>query len=163
MKVQGPKAKPLKGARGKFGRLKFNVAEPWNAKGKIVYQSLEREEGPPSTTTSEESHSTSSSNTTISPLVSESDSMPFPDESEELPPGLPVDPGNWSVMDVRDFIKSVPGCVDFAEEFHSQEIDGQALMLLKEDHLMTTMSMKLGPALKIINKINSLRAKQTQM
>lgn len=122
----------------------------------------EGEEGPPSSTaTSEESHSTSSSNATVSPLVSESDSMPFPDESEELPPGLPTDPGNWSVTDVRDFIKSVPGCNDFAEEFHSQEIDGQALMLLKEDHLMTTMNMKLGPALKIISKINTLRAKQS--
>ena len=29
MKVQGPKAKPLKGARGKYGRLKFNVTQPW--------------------------------------------------------------------------------------------------------------------------------------
>jgi hypothetical protein len=45
----------------------------------------------------------------------------------------------------------------YADEFRSQEIDGQALMLLKEDHLMTTMSMKLGPALKICAKINSLK------
>ncbi|KAJ8021441.1 Polyhomeotic-like protein 2 [Holothuria leucospilota] len=162
MKVQGPKAKPLKGARGKYGRLKFNVTQPWNSRAKIVYQAIGGvAEGTPSTT-SEESHSTSSSNTTVSPIVSESDSMPFPDESEELPPGLPIDPSNWSVTDVRDFITSVPGCNDFAEEFHSQEIDGQALMLLKEDHLMTTMNMKLGPALKIISKINSLREKQTQ-
>lgn len=29
MKVQGPKAKALKGARGKFGRLEFNVTQPW--------------------------------------------------------------------------------------------------------------------------------------
>lgn len=56
-----------------------------------------------------------------------------------------------------EFIKVLPGCGPYAEEFRSQEIDGQALMLLKEDHLMTTMSMKLGPALKICAKINSLR------
>ncbi|PSN38405.1 hypothetical protein C0J52_21582, partial [Blattella germanica] len=39
----------------------------------------------------------------------------------------------------------------------TQRIDGQALMLLKEDHLMTAMSMKLGPALKICAKIDTMR------
>lgn len=38
-----------------------------------------------------------------------------------------------------------------------QEIDGQALMLLKEDHLMSAMQMRLGPALKLVAKINTLR------
>lgn len=49
------------------------------------------------------------------------------------------------------------GCVEIAEEFRSQEIDGQALLLLKEDHLMATMNIKLGPALKIFAQINSLK------
>ena len=40
--------------------------------------------------------------------------------------------------------------------FNRQEIDGQALMLLKEDHLMSTMNVKLGPALKICAKVKSL-------
>ena len=61
------------------------------------------------------------------------------------------------VAEVYDFVKSMPGCTTYAEEFKSQEIDGQALMLLKEDHLMTTMNMKLGPALKICAKINSMK------
>lgn len=56
-----------------------------------------------------------------------------------------------------DFIKSMTGCTAYAEEFRSQEIDGQALLLLKEDHLMTAMNMKLGPALKICAHINSLK------
>lgn len=56
-----------------------------------------------------------------------------------------------------EFIKSMPGCAPYADEFRSQEIDGQALMLLKEDHLMTAMNMKLGPALKICAKINSIK------
>jgi len=45
----------------------------------------------------------------------------------------------------------------YADEFRQQEIDGQALMLLKEDHLMTTLNVKLGPALKICAKINKLK------
>jgi len=49
------------------------------------------------------------------------------------------------------------GCLDFAEQFRGQEIDGQALLLLEEDHLMGTMNIKLGPALKICAQISSLR------
>lgn len=49
------------------------------------------------------------------------------------------------------------GCLEIAEEFRCQEIDGQALLLLKEDHLMATMNIKLGPALKIFAQINSLK------
>lgn len=49
------------------------------------------------------------------------------------------------------------GCEDLAAQFLSQEIDGQALLLLKEEHLMSTMNIKLGPALKICASINSLR------
>ncbi|XP_022341239.2 uncharacterized protein LOC111135445 isoform X1 [Crassostrea virginica] len=66
-------------------------------------------------------------------------------------------PGKWTVTEVYEFIKGMPGCSPYADEFKSQEIDGQALMLLKEDHLMTTMNMKLGPALKICAKINAFR------
>lgn len=49
------------------------------------------------------------------------------------------------------------GCSDVAEAFRLQEIDGQALLLLTEDHLMTSMNIKLGPALKICAHINSLK------
>ncbi|XP_072334702.1 polyhomeotic-like protein 1 isoform X2 [Scyliorhinus torazame] len=66
-------------------------------------------------------------------------------------------PGLWSVEQVHDFICSLPGCQDLAEEFRSQEIDGQALLLLKEEHLMSAMNMKLGPALKICARINLLK------
>lgn len=63
----------------------------------------------------------------------------------------------WSVTQVCDFIKNLPGCSDYAEDFKLQEIDGQALLLLKENHLVSAMGMKLGPALKIVSKIESMR------
>uniref|UniRef100_A0A8C7LCD9 Protein PRRC2C n=1 Tax=Oncorhynchus kisutch TaxID=8019 RepID=A0A8C7LCD9_ONCKI len=66
-------------------------------------------------------------------------------------------PAQWSVEQVWDFIHTLPGCVDVAEAFRVQEIDGQALLLLTEDHLMTSMNIKLGPALKICAHINTLR------
>uniref|UniRef100_A0A3Q3X5L1 Polyhomeotic homolog 2b (Drosophila) n=1 Tax=Mola mola TaxID=94237 RepID=A0A3Q3X5L1_MOLML len=75
-----------------------------------------------------------------------------------LPYGLlPSDPGLWNIEDVYEFISSLPGGLEIAEEFRSQEIDGQALMLLKEDHLMGTMNIKLGPALKIFAQISMLK------
>ncbi|CAG0920967.1 unnamed protein product, partial [Notodromas monacha] len=64
----------------------------------------------------------------------------------------------WSVTEVRDWVKGIGGCSEYAEDFFLQEIDGQALLLLKADHLMQAMSMKLGPALKICAKITQLRA-----
>ncbi|CAL8336225.1 unnamed protein product [Lota lota] len=70
---------------------------------------------------------------------------------------LPCDPTKWNVEEVSEFIRSLPGCQEIADEFRSQEIDGQALLLLKEDHLMSTMNIKLGPALKIYARINMLK------
>ncbi|XP_043257079.1 polyhomeotic-proximal chromatin protein-like isoform X3 [Colletes gigas] len=68
-----------------------------------------------------------------------------------------INPVKWTVGEVCDFIRGLPGCADYAEDFAIQEIDGQALMLLKEDHLMSAMSIKLGPALKIVARIDSMR------
>lgn len=66
-------------------------------------------------------------------------------------------PAQWSVEEVCRFISSLQGCEELAAQFLSQEIDGQALLLLREDHLISTMNIKLGPALKICASINSLR------
>ncbi|XP_007232737.1 polyhomeotic-like protein 3 isoform X2 [Astyanax mexicanus] len=66
-------------------------------------------------------------------------------------------PAQWTVDEVSSFISSLPGCQDIAESFRAQEIDGQALLLLTEDHLMSAMNVKLGPALKICARINSLK------
>ncbi|XP_072333887.1 polyhomeotic-like protein 2 isoform X1 [Scyliorhinus torazame] len=70
---------------------------------------------------------------------------------------LPSDATKWNVEDVCEFIRSLPGCQEIADEFRTQEIDGQALLLLKEDHLMSAMNIKLGPALKIYARINMLK------
>uniref|UniRef100_A0A8C3XJE8 Polyhomeotic homolog 3 n=1 Tax=Chelydra serpentina TaxID=8475 RepID=A0A8C3XJE8_CHESE len=78
-------------------------------------------------------------------------------ENVDLLPPVQADPSMWTVDEVWAFIHSLPGCLDIADEFRAQEIDGQALLLLKEDHLMSAMNIKLGPALKICARINSLK------
>ncbi|XP_077382956.1 polyhomeotic-like protein 1 isoform X2 [Festucalex cinctus] len=116
----------------------------------------EEEEDTPSLSPSS-SHSRSCSR-------AEQDNAPQSDAAS-APGGLPMEtagflsatPAQWSVEEVCRFISSLQGCEELAAHFLSQEIDGQALMLLREDHLISTMNIKLGPALKICASINSLR------
>ncbi|KAK7501873.1 hypothetical protein BaRGS_00006959, partial [Batillaria attramentaria] len=90
--------------------------------------------------------------------TSSSAASPPPQQDFDVEMEVPkTDPAKWSVIEVYEFVKSLPGCQEYADEFRQQEIDGQALLLLKEDHLMTAMSIKLGPALKICARINTLR------
>lgn len=80
-----------------------------------------------------------------------------PKEPKEPPVSPKNNPLKWNVQQVCDFIKALPGCSDYVEDFAVQEIDGQALMLLQADHLMSAMSIKLGPALKICQEVKSLK------
>ncbi|XP_038061984.1 polyhomeotic-like protein 2 isoform X3 [Patiria miniata] len=176
------KAKPLKGSRGKHGRLSFNVDRPWTNRvysqdpppGTSGSAPLPQSSNPTSANTMgqdrdsnssagpSEGSSSMESSLTLSPAPNSDDAddtTPVSDDAFDDPSGLGDDPAKWSVQDVYDFIRDLPGCSDYADEFLRQEIDGQALMLLKEDHLMTAMNMKLGPALKIISRIYSLKEK----
>ncbi|KAJ6636543.1 Polyhomeotic-proximal chromatin protein [Pseudolycoriella hygida] len=47
-------------------------------------------------------------------------------------------------------------CSAHAEDFVNQEIDGQALLLLKEDNLVNVMQMKLGPAVKLVARVKAM-------
>ncbi|OQR78959.1 polyhomeotic protein 1 isoform X6 [Tropilaelaps mercedesae] len=70
-------------------------------------------------------------------------------------PGEPKLPSNWSVQEVYDFIKSVPGCAAYADEFRSQDIDGEALIFLKSEH-MSLMNVTIGAAARICARLNQL-------
>ncbi|XP_074529336.1 polyhomeotic-like protein 2b [Halichoeres trimaculatus] len=89
--------------------------------------------------------------------ASDQEALSGRDEPSPCQRFVPNDPARWNVEEVYEFIRSLPGCQEIADEFRSQEIDGQALLLLKEDHLMSTMNIKLGPALKIFARINMLK------
>ncbi|NWU97568.1 SAMD7 protein, partial [Upupa epops] len=60
----------------------------------------------------------------------------------------------WTVDDVYNFIGSLPGCSDYAQMFKDHAIDGETLPLLTEEHLLDTMGLKLGPALKIRSQVS---------
>ncbi|XP_057605365.1 sterile alpha motif domain-containing protein 11 [Hippopotamus amphibius kiboko] len=61
----------------------------------------------------------------------------------------PEDVSKWTVDEVCSFVGGLSGCGEYAPVFREQGIDGETLPLLTEEHLLTTMGLKLGPALKI--------------
>ncbi|XP_051844837.1 sterile alpha motif domain-containing protein 11 isoform X2 [Antechinus flavipes] len=61
----------------------------------------------------------------------------------------PEDVSKWTVDDVCTFVGGLAGCGEYASVFREQAIDGETLPLLTEEHLLTNMGLKLGPALKI--------------
>ncbi|XP_054114646.1 sterile alpha motif domain-containing protein 11 isoform X9 [Callithrix jacchus] len=68
-------------------------------------------------------------------------------DGEEAP--APEDVSKWTVDDVCSFVGGLSGCGEYTQVFREQGIDGETLPLLTEEHLLTTMGLKLGPALKI--------------
>ncbi|XP_053161075.1 sterile alpha motif domain-containing protein 7 isoform X2 [Hemicordylus capensis] len=60
----------------------------------------------------------------------------------------------WTIEDVYNFIISLPGCSEYAQIFKDHGIDGETLPLLTEEHLLDTMGLKLGPALKIRSQVS---------
>ncbi|XP_021586839.2 sterile alpha motif domain-containing protein 7 isoform X2 [Ictidomys tridecemlineatus] len=67
---------------------------------------------------------------------------------------LDEDIQKWTVDDVHNFIRSLPGCSDCAQVFKDHAIDGETLPLLTEEHLRGTLGLKLGPALKIQSQVS---------
>ncbi|KAM8862321.1 sterile alpha motif domain-containing protein 11 isoform 1-T1 [Spinachia spinachia] len=75
-------------------------------------------------------------------------------DGEESTTANPVeDISKWSVEDVCGFISSLAGCAEYTQVFREQAIDGETLPLLTEEHLLNTMGLKLGPALKIRSQV----------
>ncbi|XP_006637857.2 sterile alpha motif domain-containing protein 7 isoform X2 [Lepisosteus oculatus] len=60
----------------------------------------------------------------------------------------------WTVEDVYNFINNIPGCSEYAQTFKDHIIDGETLPLLTEDHLLDTLGLKLGPALKVRSQVS---------
>ncbi|KAM4887147.1 LOW QUALITY PROTEIN: sterile alpha motif domain-containing protein 7 [Thomomys bottae] len=67
---------------------------------------------------------------------------------------LDKDIQTWTVDDVHNFIRNLPGCSDYAQVFKDHAIDGETLPLLTEEHLRGTLGLKLGPALKIQSQVS---------
>ncbi|XP_047462751.1 sterile alpha motif domain-containing protein 11 isoform X3 [Mugil cephalus] len=77
----------------------------------------------------------------------------FVDPEDSATANPTEDISKWSVEDVCGFISSLAGCAEYTQVFREQAIDGETLPLLTEEHLLNTMGLKLGPALKIRSQV----------
>jgi len=80
------------------------------------------------------------------------------DEQISLPPdhGLPADPSKWTVLQVGEYIARLTN-ETIRQAFYESEMDGQALLLMTQEHLRDTMKIKLGPSLIISSEVDKLR------
>ncbi|XP_071487676.1 uncharacterized protein, partial [Diadema antillarum] len=69
---------------------------------------------------------------------------------------LSTHPSTWSLDDVVRYFKQ-RGYEEQAASFRDQEIDGNALLLLRRSDVLTGLSFKLGPALKIYKYVSELQ------
>ena len=63
----------------------------------------------------------------------------------------------WTTKEVFEYINKISGCSEYAKLFKDEEIDGEALLLLKVEHMIHTMNLKLGPALKIASHLRLVK------
>nr|CDS34081.1 polyhomeotic protein 2 [Hymenolepis microstoma] len=66
-------------------------------------------------------------------------------------------PHTWTKEMVASFISMLSGCQSAASAFIENDIDGQALLVLGQQELISNMKLKLGPAAKIAGAIRTLR------
>ncbi|KAH9362414.1 hypothetical protein HPB48_020176 [Haemaphysalis longicornis] len=78
---------------------------------------------------------------------------------ESTPAEVIPSPRSWTSEEVASYMRSIPDGAYYAHKFRDQDIDGEALFLLTPDDLIRYMDIKLGPALKICDRINELREK----
>ena len=70
------------------------------------------------------------------------------------PQGTPLQ--QWTLEDVSDFLTHL-GYEAYTDKFVEHEMDGRALCLMKDHHLLMTLKLRLGPALKIIEHVSALK------
>ncbi|XP_006158041.1 sex comb on midleg-like protein 1 [Tupaia chinensis] len=78
-----------------------------------------------------------------------------------LKQGFSKDPSTWSVEEVIQFMRHTDPQISgpLADLFRQHDIDGKALLLLKNDMMMQYMGLKLGTVVKLSHYVDKLKEK----
>ncbi len=83
-----------------------------------------------------------------------------PAKSTSPPRTRPAEVKAWTVTQVSEWLCEQGSFEKEADAFRQQDIDGACLMLLKKMSVLTDVGIKLGPAVKIFDRIKRLQAQQ---
>ncbi|XP_065074036.1 lethal(3)malignant brain tumor-like protein 3 isoform X2 [Ochlerotatus camptorhynchus] len=71
--------------------------------------------------------------------------------------GYDRNPLCWSVEDVASYVERFPGCTFVGNQVREEQINGTAFLSLTQEDLVKYLDVKLGPAIKLYNRIIHLR------
>ncbi|XP_058178753.1 uncharacterized protein LOC131294725 [Anopheles ziemanni] len=66
-------------------------------------------------------------------------------------------PLHWTTDETARYIQQLPGCDECATKIRLEEITGKTLLSFTQDDLVKYMGVKIGPAIKVYNRIIHLR------
>ena len=80
-------------------------------------------------------------------------------EDFELDPTIP-DVSNWNAKKIHEYFLSHGFSQDVCQTLLEQEIDGGSLLLLHRNDVLTSLGLKLGPALKVFKHVKRLQTRR---
>lgn len=81
-----------------------------------------------------------------------------PSTADHSHPATSAQPSAWSVAEVTQFLR-VNDCAAHGDAFARHHVDGNTLLQLTKDEIITMLDMKVGPSLKIYDLIQQLKCK----
>ncbi|XP_049297411.1 uncharacterized protein LOC125771126 isoform X2 [Anopheles funestus] len=79
------------------------------------------------------------------------------DECTEQTGVLRKNPLHWTTDEMARYIEQLPGCAEYASKIRHEEITGRSFLSFTQSDLIDYLGVKIGPAIKIYNRIIRLR------
>uniref|UniRef100_A0A182PIV4 SAM domain-containing protein n=1 Tax=Anopheles epiroticus TaxID=199890 RepID=A0A182PIV4_9DIPT len=79
------------------------------------------------------------------------------DECTEQSGVMRKNPLNWTTDEMARYIEQLPGCEEYAKKIRQEEITGRSFLSFTQADLIDYLGVKMGPAIKIYNRIIRLR------
>uniref|UniRef100_A0A182SHC7 SAM domain-containing protein n=1 Tax=Anopheles maculatus TaxID=74869 RepID=A0A182SHC7_9DIPT len=75
------------------------------------------------------------------------------DECTEHTGALRKNPLHWTTDEMARYIEQLPGCAEYAGKIRHEEITGRSFLSFTQADLIDYLGVKMGPAIKIYNRI----------
>ncbi|XP_061507919.1 uncharacterized protein LOC1270254 isoform X1 [Anopheles gambiae] len=79
------------------------------------------------------------------------------DECTEQTGVLRKNPLHWTTDEISCYVERLPGCEQYAKKIRQEELTGRSFLSLSQSDLIDYLGVKIGPAIKMYNRIIRLR------